>query len=589
VTAPVVLEPAPVDGTRATTTRGREAPRAIAWFGFSAFWGHMRHLVASAIATENVDSRKWMFPDEPRELAARILSIVEPDAAGAEGALDRPSLLQSLGHDLWIDYVADTGDDVTVSRAVARLVAAVYEVPGEGVLPRGDVLMLGGDTAYPVATVREITRRLLDPWNDVLKAADDGRTRVLLAIPGNHDWYDGLDGFARLCQAPCAFEGSVAADEALHPRMSAFPLLDWAEAFTKGEARRKPGAVALYGYVPVQRASYFRLPLGPGLEVFAVDRQLRQMDARQIAYFGYPRTRALALVMPDPARAWGEIRPSGAQVLRELSIDPAAAPTFVLSGDVHHYERSGEGPSVHVVAGGGGAFLHGARIAAGGAYPRTREFPGPKASARYLNQLPLFVATGRAGVLVTAVVAIANFVALRASFQHRHRDVALAIAAAIVLAFAVGTALLVGWRRHRMARVVPFAAATGLVIGALPIALGLVADRVAASALGVSLGGRLGSFVLAWAVATFASGFAFGAMLAGIARLGLNHSQPFAALGIPTYKHFVRLRARVSEGGDHTVIDAFVIGLVDPLAGDARPVLVDRFRFGTEGGAVEPS
>ena len=27
---------------------------------------------------------------------------------------------------------------------------------------------------------------------------DDGRQRVLLGIPGNHDWYDGLDGFGRM-------------------------------------------------------------------------------------------------------------------------------------------------------------------------------------------------------------------------------------------------------------------------------------------------------------------------------------------------------------------------------------------------------
>lgn len=593
MTAPRVLEPAPADGTAATTTRGTASPRAIAWFGFSAFWGHMRHLVASAIATENVDSRKWMIPDEPCDLAARVLAILraDPDAADADVALssEQPTLLQSLGHELWIDFVADTGDDVSVSAAVARLVAGVYELPGEGLLPRGDILLLGGDTAYPVATVREITRRLLDPWNDVLKAMDDGKTRVLLAIPGNHDWYDGLDGFARLCQAPCAFEGTVTSEDALHPRMSAFPLLDWAEAFTKGKARRKPGAVALYGYVPVQRASYFRLPLGPGLEVFAVDRQLRQVDARQAAFFGYPRTRSIALFLPDPARAWGEVRPTGAQVLKELAIDPSISPTLLVSGDVHHYERSREGASLHVVAGGGGAFLHGSRVASRGAYARAVEFPGPKASARYLAQLPLFVATGRAGVLLTGVVAIANFFALRASFENRDREVALAIAGVIVLGFAIGTALLVGWRRHRAGRVVPFAAATGLVIGALPIALGIAADNVAVSALGVSLGGRLGSFVLAWAVATFASGFAFGAMLWIIARLGLNHEQPFAALGIPTYKHFVRFRVRATAA-ETTEIEGFVIGLVDPLGdaeGHARPVIVDRFRFVAPQGAED--
>ena len=111
MTAPRVLEPAPADGTAATTTRGTTSPRAIAWFGFSAFWGHMRHLVASAIATENVDSRKWMIPDEPRDLAARVLSILrtDPEAPDARLSNEAPTLLQSLGRELWIDFVADTG------------------------------------------------------------------------------------------------------------------------------------------------------------------------------------------------------------------------------------------------------------------------------------------------------------------------------------------------------------------------------------------------------------------------------------------------------------------------------------------------
>ncbi|MFO0670434.1 MAG: hypothetical protein U0235_12535 [Polyangiaceae bacterium] len=85
-------------------------------------------------------------------------------------------------------------------------------------------------------------------------------------------------------------------------------------------------------------------------------------------------------------------------------------------------------------------------------------------------------------------------------------------------------------------------------------------------------------------MATFASGLAFGGMLALIARLGLNHAQPFAALGIPSYKHFVRFRVRAK--GDATVVEGFVIGVVDPLGEgeSARPVLVDRFVFTSDRG-----
>ena len=84
------------------------------------------------------------------------------------------------------------------------------------------------------------------------------------------------------------------------------------------------------------------------------------------------------------------------------------------------------------------------------------------------------------------------------------------------------------------------------------------------------------AFASALAVATLASSFAFGAMLWIIARLGLNHAQPYAALGSPGFKHLVRLRVR-AEGG-RSRVDAFVVGVVDPV-GAARPVLVDAFRF----------
>ncbi len=73
------------------------------------------------------------------------------------------------------------------------------EDEGDLVLPRGDVLFFGGDTAYPVATAEEIFRRVVAPWNEVLREVrePEDKPRVLLGIPGNHDWYDGLDGFGR--------------------------------------------------------------------------------------------------------------------------------------------------------------------------------------------------------------------------------------------------------------------------------------------------------------------------------------------------------------------------------------------------------
>src|SRR5262249_51787903 len=101
--------------------RGRERPRGVAWFGVRSFWAHLQHLVASASATEDIDSRDWMTPDDPSALLDRV-------ARNLGATLPGRTLTERLGRDVWVDYLADTGDDVAVSRAVARLVFADYEL-----------------------------------------------------------------------------------------------------------------------------------------------------------------------------------------------------------------------------------------------------------------------------------------------------------------------------------------------------------------------------------------------------------------------------------------------------------------------------
>jgi hypothetical protein len=81
--------------------------------------------MAAAIATENVDSRDWMTPDKPGALLARITKVL----GGARGA---DSLTRAAGRDVFIDFVSDTGDDVAVSRAVARLALRYFKAIGSG-------------------------------------------------------------------------------------------------------------------------------------------------------------------------------------------------------------------------------------------------------------------------------------------------------------------------------------------------------------------------------------------------------------------------------------------------------------------------
>jgi hypothetical protein len=89
----------------------------------------------------------------------------------------------------------------TIAAPVAR---DTLTLPGPG--PAGEhsrragaVLVLGGDQAYPLATMQEYRNRLVGPFRSVLPWT--WRPRWLFAIPGNHDWYDGLASFVKqFCQ-----------------------------------------------------------------------------------------------------------------------------------------------------------------------------------------------------------------------------------------------------------------------------------------------------------------------------------------------------------------------------------------------------
>jgi len=555
--------------------RGYTRPRAVPWFGIRSFYGHLWHLVASAIATQDIDSRDWMFPDAPGALTRHVARLLHPAAS------DAPSVAEGLGRDVVIDYVADTGDDVEVSRAIAELIAAEYDVPepdGEGTftLPRGDLLLFGGDTAYPVATATEIESRLLTPWNEVFTARHDGKTRALLGIPGNHDWFDGLDGFARMFRArvgPLAQERPTTAAGAEHPVQH---FVSWMEAFAMGKHVVKRRALPLVGYEPMQRASYFALALAPGIDLWGVDRQLRQVNFQQRRFFWERRSGAashsLLLCLPDPLHAYFEPTVPGREMLSALGLDPERDPMLCLAGDVHHYERWHLGPSVHLIAGGGGAFLHGARTSKRHKLPLPSvEFPGARESRGLLLSVPWRVATGGAGLIphlaLAALFAPALGVGLRAGPDAMD---AVSIGAAVV--GAVVCAALAGLRRPTFWAVTFLASAAGVLLALVPTATHAGFDA-ALRWLQVSPSPKTAA-LLVFALSIWGGAWVFGCYLAALARFGLNHDQAFAALGHPGYKHIVRMRVHA----DGSAIDAWVIGLVDPI-GAPQPVLVDQVTF----------
>jgi hypothetical protein len=551
---------------------------------------------------------------------ARVLGVDDTRAGKA-------TLLESLDRPLWLDWVADTGDDRDVSQAVGRMVFAEYTVhDGDDAgapltLPRGEVLLFGGDTAYPVATADEIYRRVVQPWNEVLaKVADPrDRPRLLLGIPGNHDWYDGLDGFGRFFRKspPEAGEGEEgeagdedtetdAAESLRAPSLRTAQrqrhvglvarvlhldelggtlqtIADAAKAllaFWSGTSLSRRSRLTLQGYEPVQESSYWALPLAPGLDLWGVDRQLGGVDYRQRVYFKSRRRVAgddarIWFVAPDPALAYGDPWDLGQRMLRACNLSLERDRVLYQCGDLHQYERRAVGESLHVIAGGGGAFLHGTRIVKD-PRPAASAYPSGKTTRQLALQVPFKLMLGRAGYLVHIAAGLVASIELGVGWHHVARFVWVSLAVTVAAVWFLYT--IAGHQRAHPARVLALAIPFGAALGLLPMGLSLVLHDIADK---VPLIGRDTVVMLAYA---FSAALIFGVFLTLCALGGLEMQQVFTVLGHPGFKHFVRMR--IAPDG---TIDAWTIGKDDPIA-DGGPWLIDRWTWnGSDGRKRSPA
>jgi hypothetical protein len=232
--------------------------------------------------------------------------------------------------ELWLDYVADLGDGFHATYSVAYLLAQPQLEAGGLVLPRGQVLLMGGDQVYPLANGDGYENRMKGPYRAALPEAPATGTRpTLFALPGNHDWYDGLTAFLRLF------------------------------------ARRKDGHIG--GWRTQQRRSYFAVELPAKWWLFAIDEQFgAYIDDPQLLYFekaarGLGPDDRVILMTPSPTWVKAAKKPEAYDAV-DYFIRTILAPTgahvrLLVSGDLHHYARySGEDREL-ITCGGGGAYL----------------------------------------------------------------------------------------------------------------------------------------------------------------------------------------------------------------------------------------
>ena len=315
----------------------------------------------------------------------------------------------------------------------------------------------------------------------------------------------------------------------------------------------------------------------PSLDGWGVDRQLSHVDFQQRLFFrDAPKDRGLFLFLPEPVYAFFEPHQAGQEMIQALGLSVGRDGLFVLTGDLHHYSRLDLDPGMQVIAGGGGAFLHPARIARRSQLRNVAaEFPGPVASRALAHRIPLAVLTGRAELGVHITFLLTYLVAFGLDRASPVPLYGPPLAFAVAAAMAFGTA---GYRPGRRRETAALCLGTATLVAAIPFVVRLLAsplERLTDLA-------EMGIDGLLFGLSVLGAVITAGVFLMLVVTRGLAHG-PFGALSHPGYKHFVRLRFR----RDGTAVDGWVLGQVDPLRPGEPVVLVDRFTWKNPRPSVE--
>lgn len=377
----------------------RNFEKPVAWLLGKQLLGGIKGMLLYTAYGEKLDPRDWMTGKE------------EPfDADGKD--------------EFWFDYLSDAGDGSKAMYSIAYLalsslwtkldpntVALPDDVDKREVttlktgndykfeLPRGRFLFIGGDTCYHSAEYLSLVDRVQRPfvyaYQDLRKRKlidDNNERRPVFGIPGNHDYYDQVDGFRRQFRKPTRPEGPLPPEDGPYKSGRGFASL------------------TLAGFRRVQEASYVALKLPFNWWLWGLDTEPGLIDLRQKEFFSTLKTngdqggipKKLIVATCSPSTVFGrvaeleEIKATKSMLALGLKVPFAARNAgdkpdlsksgdealdegqcrLDLSGDVHHYARywgpqakektrkhcHAERPSAKhyasVVSGAGGAFHH---------------------------------------------------------------------------------------------------------------------------------------------------------------------------------------------------------------------------------------
>jgi 3',5'-cyclic AMP phosphodiesterase CpdA len=219
-------------------------------------------------------------------------------------------------------------------------------------------VVLSSDVVYPTGAMKDYESRFWLPFKGV--------TKPVYAIPGNHDWYDALEGFV------ATFFEPEAAREAMRARIAA----DGGVSSTTDERieefiQRAAFLRRQYGVsTGMQRAPFFQLQT-PAFALIAVDTGvLRGIDPEQMTWLRealeVSSGKMVMAVLGHPFFAGGhDVARDDREFMALRDLLRTHGVRIVMAGDTHDLEyyqeplQTSDGPFTmhHWVNGGGGAYL----------------------------------------------------------------------------------------------------------------------------------------------------------------------------------------------------------------------------------------
>jgi hypothetical protein len=311
--------------------------RSFSWINPVPLWQTRNQILAERLGDpSNGERRRWM--EIQREAGKLPADLILEDYAD----LEEVSFL----------VVGDTGEGDDSQYATVKPMLACGQDT--------HFMVICSDVIYPAGDIEDYEAKFYQPY--------EGYQHPIYALPGNHDWYDGLNGFMfHLCgaEAPMPAAATEEGDSSWNERL---------RRWLWRKPRTQPGRVPERKRTEAHRRSnqhspYFAIQSGPLLIVGIdtgmggpIDREQgewlrkisREIDKPKLLLTGKP-------IYVDGEYHPGEIEGGG--TIDELVRAPENRYVAAIGGDIHNYQRypvkveGREDPIYYLVSGGGGAYM----------------------------------------------------------------------------------------------------------------------------------------------------------------------------------------------------------------------------------------